>query len=339
MKPLRKIKRALAERHKRIQNASSRSAAEEMFMWAWNTYRKTKKSLYTSENPAIARAILSMKDMERSLVSGHPTFVSFGELVQWTMEWTDRLPQVDLVVAVPRSGLLVGSIIALRRAIALTTPERDATSVWVSRHIEQRDIRRILLVDDSIATGRALREAYASVKTNYPDAQIMTAALIATGDSRRKVDYCGMVIESPRIFEWNVMHVKRGVVAFDLDGVLAEEPAPGLRKDDARYRSWITNAAVHLIPNYSIDVIISNRPQYVRAETEAWLRSHGVRYERLELAPNDIGQSGKHEHKVSILREIKADLFIESSPSEAESIAKETHIPVLCIGNRRLYHS
>ena len=296
-----------------------------------------KSGLLHSKNPTIERAVLALKDAERKLVSGKWTFVSFEEMTAWSLEWADRLPRPDLVIAVPRSGLLPGVIVALRKGVPLSTPEIPPGSEWASSHIPRSETHRILLVDDSVATGKSLADAKAIVQESYPSALIETAALIVSKESKDLVDYAGITIESPRVFEWNFLHSKKGKAAFDLDGVIAEEPEQGLREDDTRYRAWIRAAKPFLIPTYTIDVIISNRPESVREETEVWLKKYGVQYTDLILAPEE-SHGGKHAHKTAILRATKPDIFFESSPSEAATISREARVPVLCVPERKIYN-
>lgn len=296
-----------------------------------------KRRLWRSQNPVLGQMTLSLKKA-RSLATGtHLTFVTFSELARWTREWEPALPPVDLIVAIPRSGLTVGSILALRRGLPLATPKEGP---WMSHLMGLREIHRILLVDDSVRSGKAMAEAKAAIKQRYPNAHVETAALIASSSSKNLVDHFGVIIEWPRLFEWNFLHSKKLTTAFDFDGVLCENPEYGLANDDMRYRSWIASAKPLYIPNYEIDAIISNRPERVRAETEAWLAENGVRTRQLILAPAEAEESGrdKFRHKIRTLRELKPDLFIESESSTAQAVERATSIPVLSIEAWKLFN-
>lgn len=331
-----RLKRYLAKRQRNIERKGPASFLEALFAWAWNRYRLVKNALHTSQSPFIAKTTLSLKNAERILVSGVPSFVSYEQLLKWTIDWSDTISRPDLIVAIPRSGLLVGNIIALRKGCPLAVPGMDKGESWVSKHIERSEFSRILLVDDSCATGESMARAKEQVRVSYPHARIETAALIVSKDSKQLVDYCGVVIEPPRIFEWNFLHSKKGVIAFDLDGVIAQEPAnPGMRDHMETYKQWIRGVDPFLIPTYRIDAIISNRPEAVRSETEEWLNRYNVKYDHLLLAPNEV-RGPKHEFKRSALLKIKPDMFVESSASEARALARETKIPVLCIECRAL---
>lgn len=334
-----KLKHSLIKHERTIELRGPESFAEYVLVTIWNAHRKIKRYLLHSHSPLIIPFALTLKEFERTVVSGRLNFVTFAELIAWTIEWSKNLPRVDLVVAIPRSGLFVGSILAFRQATALSTPEQSTSSVWRSRHIPTKEIRHILLVDDSVSTGRAIKEARALVMKSYPNAKIETAALIASSVSKHLVDYVGIIIEQPRLFEWNFLHANKGVTAFDIDGVLSEDPPEsGLRLHMPRYREWIKNAKPFLIPTYKIDAIISNRPESVRQETEQWLANNGVRYDKLILDQNDTIPESKYDHKVTELRILKPDLFIESSLSEAKAISQNAKVPVLCIENTKMYY-
>jgi adenine/guanine phosphoribosyltransferase-like PRPP-binding protein len=293
------------------------------------------RRLRGSQNPAASQAYLSLKHAYHAAARSRITFLTFEDLTRLTRAWEPSLPAADLIVAIPRSGLPVGSIIALRRGIPLATPDAGP---WQSSLMGERAVRSILLVDDSVKSGESFAAARAQVAGRYPDAVIATAALIASRDSAGLADHAGVIIEPPRVFEWNFLHSKKFATAFDFDGVLCEDPEYGLAKDDARYRAWMKTAVPRFIPSYEIDAIVSNRPEHARKETEAWLREHGVRWKELYLAKGgETGEDRKFAHKVSVLRRVKPDWYIESDRSAAAAIAAATRIPVLSIADWKIY--
>lgn len=333
---IRKAKQKLVKTERMIEKRGPQSFFESFFLTIWQIYRIVKKSLVGSKHPLVAQSVIALKNAERHFISGAWSFITFEELTLRTLEWAETLPRFDLIIGIPRSGLLVASILAMRQAVPLSTPGQKSGNFWASKHIHKREPQRILLVDDSVSTGASLKKAYEEVTRAYPKARIETGALIVSRESRPVVDYFGFFVEPPRLFEWNFLHSKKGKVAFDLDGVIAEDPEPGLRDDMPAYRKWTENAHPRFVPAYKIDAIISNRPESVRTETEKWLSEHRVDYGEL-LLDTENASASKHDHKINSLRIVKPDFFVESSISEAETIMRETRIPVLCVDNHRFY--
>src|SRR5688572_14461595 len=137
---------------------------------------------------------------------------------------------IDLVVAVPRSGLLAGTMIALD----LNLPLADLDGFLAGRILAAGRTRRqagfdndasqfkhVLVVDDSIRTGKAMAEARSRVTAAHPETQFTFCAIYGTRDSSGCGSLVFEVVPHPRMFQWNVMHhplLKYCCV--DIDGVL-----------------------------------------------------------------------------------------------------------------------
>jgi hypothetical protein len=80
------------------------------------------------EIKAIARRNIFLRESYyrvKPLLGRNIEFITFQQLTEWTIEWTKRLPQdYDVIVGIPRSGLIVASIIACRLGKPLTTPDK-----------------------------------------------------------------------------------------------------------------------------------------------------------------------------------------------------------------------
>lgn len=271
------------------------------------------------------------------------SFTSFADMLKIVDTWLSGGDwNFDLVVGIPRSGLLVANLIALRLEKPLSTIDSLTNgSIWLSKLIKKpSEYKKVLLVDDSISTGESMRVARECLQKLLPHATLTTAALIASDESAALVDRYATIIQPRRIFEWNMLHSKKGRVGFDLDGVLAEEIPHGLESDEPAYIEWITGVRSHLIPTYKIDVIITNRLQKYRVHTEGWLKEHGVRYGELIMCPagsKDERKRMKIPHKIAALSEYNPDVFFESDEAESDLIARETGIPVLCTTTKRIY--
>jgi len=306
-------------------------------------YKAFRNMLYKSNNKPSARAYLLLKLLERQITSGNYSFVTLDELFLWTEDWIKSFPETyDLIVGIPRSGLLVANIIALKLGKPLTTPElliQDKN--WMSKCIKSnKKIKHVLLVDDSITGGKTMIKYLKLIKSHNKNLKITTAALIATKESKSQVDLNYKVIYHPRLFEWNLLHSPKGIIATDLDGVLCENCPEGTDSNEEKYLVWIKTAKPYLIPAFEIDTIISCRLEKYRVETEHWLKKNKVKYKKLVLwnllsKQERMGKNAKY--KISELLRVKPDMFFESSKIEAARIWMMTTIPTLCVDEMVLF--
>lgn len=307
---------------------------------AFHAYTKSSallsNILASNNNRTISEIYLKARHIRRTVAGGKLIFVTIDELVMWTTEWIKLFPTTyDLIIGIPRSGLLVANIVALKLGKPLTTPELFVQNeYWKSKLINKKEYTNILLIDDSINSGKQMAESHQLLRSRRKNVNITKAALIVADNSKELVDLYYKIIPQPRIFEWNLLHAKKGMVASDLDGVICENCPPGVDPDEQLYVKWIKNAKPYLIPSFEIDVIVSNRLEKYRSETETWLSKHGVRYKELILwdIQSKKERKGQHaQHKTDVLLKIKPDMFWESSLWEGKRIWEATKIPTLCI--------
>jgi len=310
-------------------------------------YRRADDFLAGIKGRRASRLYLSARSAKRRIfggkIGGKYNFITLDELVLWASEWIKKLPDsYDLVVGVPRSGLLVAGVIALKLGRPLTTPDLFAEGrTWDSQLIgDARGIKKVLLVDDSIRSGRTMREQLEKVRSAKEGIDVTTAALIATDETKGMVDLHCKIVTLPRLFEWNLLHYKQGRLFSDLDGVICENCPGGVDIDEKAYVEWIKNARPYLIPAFEIDAIISSRLEKYRPETERWLASHGVKYGRLvmwDLADKGERKGAHAQFKADQLLRNKPDMFWESSLPESEHIWKKTKIPTVCFDEMYLF--
>jgi hypoxanthine phosphoribosyltransferase len=286
----------------------------------------------------------------RSTLGRKYTFVRLDELVSWASEWVRSFPRdYDVIVGIPRSGLIVAAIIACKLAVPLTTPDlfsSSTSSAWAGRRYtssapeRKPRFEKALLVDDSITTGHTMRQSFQILRSHQNDLKVHKAALIATEHSRSLLDFYYKVIPTPRIYEWNLTHAKRAKLASDLDGVICENCPPSVDSNEVLYQKWIRSAKPNVIPTFEIDAIISNRLEKYRAETERWLARYGVRYKELLLwdVQSKSDRAGRWtQRKTELLLRITPQIFWESSFEQASAIWKETKIPTLCFDEMCLF--
>lgn len=286
-------------------------------------------------------------------------FRSVAQLSDQLLHWSHRLPRdIEVVVGVPRSGLLVANLMALYLNVPLT----DVDGLLSGRCFAAGTVRRkqfaggtdatglgtfldtprtVLVVDDSLHTGRSMRDVRSLIEASGLHHKVIYAAVYVLPRNCDEVDHYCEVLNGPRVFEWNVLHgdlLREFCVA--LDGVLCGQPGAG-NGEGERYRNFMREAHPYLVPAAEIGWIVSERPAQYRAETEAWLEAHGIRYRNLVLDDQSAGPQrpgAAAAFKAEVYRSTDASLFVESSLRQAMEIARLTGRHVLCTDSMQLVH-
>lgn len=252
---------------------------------------------------------------------------------------------IDLVVGIPRSGMLPANLIALY----LNKPFTDIDSFVAGRVYSSGERTKfsgeyksgkVLIVDDSIALGVALGKAKENLANNpsLSDLTLIWSVVYASGEGADKVDvYCektGLY----RVFEWNIFHHPHFIphCCCDIDGVLC--PNPPIDDDGPLYTEYISKAPILYKPTRKIDTLVSCRLEKYRSITEEWLHSNGIEYGKLIMLNFKNKEEriawGKHGvYKGEYYKKSDNILFIESSLGEAKDILRVSGKPVFCTEN------
>ena len=257
----------------------------------------------------------------------------------------------DLVVGIPRSGMVPAYIIGLYLNLGVTSLDGLLANEALKRGSTRKarveletvqDAQKILLVDDSICSGESLKETLAKIPAALRD-RITTLAVYSSQPQRSDVDIFFEHIPEPRAFEWNIFHralLSRACV--DIDGVLCRDPLTAENDDGERYIEFLLNAEPLILPSYKIHSLVTSRLEKYRAHTEEWLANHGVEYDKLIMLdlPSSAERQrlGSHaEHKAKHYLASGLDFFIESDERQAREIARITKKPVYCVGSTQVY--
>jgi orotate phosphoribosyltransferase len=279
---------------------------------------------------------------------------SMDDLHRDVAAWSGTLPDdIDVVVGIPRSGLLAASVLALHRQLPLADLEGFLEGRLLSggRRLGSPDraeaiarARRILVLDDSVYSGAAIAEARARLDGLGLAARLDYAAVYATRGSTSYVDHYYEVLPQPRVFAWNVLHHEcLNDSCMDIDGVLCRDPSDEENDDGPRYREFLTTVPVRYVPSVEVGYLVTNRLERYRPETEEWLARAGVRYRTLIMhdaaSGADRRAAGDHgARKARIYRETGAPLFVESSLDQSVLIANEVGKPVYCTDVARMIY-
>jgi uncharacterized HAD superfamily protein len=244
-----------------------------------------------------------------------------------------RVPRdVDVIVGIPRSGVLVATLIALH----LQGP--SLATLGELELAEGDKFEHLLLVDDTLRTGVTLDKARAAA---HACAEHVTT-LIAFGSRLERADVTLERVPEPRLFEWNLwrsFHLPE--VAVDMDGVLCAGPAPGER-DGEPYERFLKKARPLYRPRKTVRAVVTCRLERYRKQTVAWLAGHGVTYDRLYMMdyPTHAARRAARMHtrwKAEVYKTVHAGLFVESSARQAREIAQRVGAPVWCVEDQHVY--
>ena len=262
-------------------------------------------------------------------------FRSIRDLGDLIRDNLDVIPgDVDLVVAVPRSGIIPAAMIALARNLPVTDIDglleqrllerqgrrKVAANAWPPRHV--------LVVDDSVASGKSLtavRERFAELP-----AQTRVSYLAAYGwvPGASVADIVLETLPNPRAFEWNLFHHDcMEWACLEIDGVLCAAPGRDAPDDGPRYRDVLRDAKPLFLPSKPVASLVTARREEYRVQTEDWLQRHGVRYGELIMLDETDADRRRFglaiKHKADVYRRKGDDirLFVEGDLWQAREIA------------------
>lgn len=277
-----------------------------------------------------------------------------AQLDDAVVSWLATLPQdVDIVAGVPRSGLLVASLLALH----LNVPMTDVAGLIEGRVIQSgaryrgtdpRSFlarpRHVLVIDDSVCSGAQMRIVKERIANAALPHRISFAAVYMAPEARLEghVDLYRELVPMPRVFEWNLMH---GTVlansCMDIDGVLCRDPTDLENDDGARYHRFLRETTALMLPTSQVGWLVTSRLEKYRALTEEWLARHKVQYRELRMMqyPDMAARRAARAYaqfKAGIYTETGAWLFVESDPALAAHIANLSGRAVFCTETREM---
>jgi uncharacterized HAD superfamily protein/hypoxanthine phosphoribosyltransferase len=261
---------------------------------------------------------------------------------------------VDLVVGIPRSGMLVATIIAMNMNIRFCDIQGFLNNLQLitgntrrsqkSNILYPADAKRVLIVDDSVGSGHSIQRIKDQIRENNLNQEIIYLAAYVDVHTKELVDCYFEIVRFPRVFEWNVMH--RELLAqccLDIDGVLCIDPTNEQNDDASAYKKFLLNATPLIIPSYFIGHLVTSRLEKYRQETEIWLTRMGVSYGQLHMLdlPDAKTRQRLNSHasfKADIyMKQTNSILFIESEIEQAKSISNLAGKYVLCFSNQMMY--
>lgn len=278
----------------------------------------------------------------------YKTISELSELVRSNLY---KVPHdIDLVVGIPRSGMLPAMMISLYLNKKVTDLDsfiegRTFESGERSQYIQNKGCRKVLIIDDSVCSGNAILKAKKKLEPIENSYELVYLAPIVTSQGKNLVDLYFEIIDDVRVFEWNLFH--HGILentCLDIDGVLNVDPTFDTDDDGSTYINFLKNAIPLFIPTAPIHTLISCRLEKYRKYTEDWLEKYNVRYSNLIMLdlPSKVERLKWNKHGEYKAQYYKAHsnlcLFIESSKEQANVIAAISHKPVICVETNELIY-
>ena len=267
-------------------------------------------------------------------------FKSIEDLNKSIFKNIHKFPKdIDLIVGIPRSGMMPANLLALY----MNKPYTDIESFIEGKiyscgnrgdFLKNNVIKNVLVVDDSFNNGLAMgraKQMLKGLKYNFIYSAIYSSHVT------KDIDIYCEVVPMPRIFQWNMFH--HGYLSkscLDIDGVLCRDPTPEENDDGEKYHKFLLTAEPKFLPTVKIKTLITCRLEKYRNETMFWLKQHNIKYDKLIMLnlPDAATRRawGKYgEYKANEYKKPEYMFFIESSLHEAKIIKEKTGKPVYCI--------
>lgn len=250
----------------------------------------------------------------------------------------------DVVVHIPRSGTIPASLIATYLCKPLASVEEYVRDIINTRKSDCKRTDRILLVDDSIRTGKQMIKFVDQIKKQKPNTIIYTLAAYST-KYPREIEPTLKLYEHDEVmyiypwFMWKTERIEQ--CAVDMDGVLCRDCLPSEDDDGENYLSFIKNANLKFKPlKHKIGAIVTSRLEKYRPQTMDWLSRNGIAYGQLIMGPWETKEERKGKqafYKSDFYKNSPYQLFIESSEKEAKEIRRLSQKPVWCVDEGRAY--
>jgi len=266
---------------------------------------------------------------------------TYRDLVNETLSFCDKVDatEYDGILGVPRSGLLCASLMAQRLGLPLWSFDKSggvtelAGGLRMDR-VARKDNPRILVVEDSSASGYSMAEA----KRKCRDINATFAAVFATKSASKNLDLWHKMVPLPHWFEWNLFgnsYLCEGLrIASDMDGIICPDFTAEEDDDAWRYADRMRTMECLIPKGTHFHAIITARLEKYRTLTEHWLKQNEISYGKLIMGPwetkNARATRCMGSWKWVKARSVDAGMFIESDPMQAEVMASKGSIPIIC---------
>jgi len=280
-------------------------------------------------------------------------YKSFADLSQDIKSNLHKVPRdVSLIVGIPRSGLLAANLFAVYLNLPLTDIDNFINGKLLNTGNRGKSFEKdafkgkILIVDDSIYSGKALKQVKEKLaqEPSTKDLDIIYSCVYVYPNVKDMIDIPLVLLDMPRVFEWNIFHHKvLSSACVDIDGVLCVDPTHEENDDGENYLHFLMNASPYIIPKVKIHTLVTTRLEKYRANTEAWLQKHGIQYNELVMLDlpdkaTRMKMNNRGQYKAEAFKQRKdCTIFIESDRRQAQTIFELSGKTVYCVDTNEMY--
>ena len=276
---------------------------------------------------------------------------SISDLNGDIVNWITRLPKdLDLIVGIPRGGLLVANLLAVHLNLPLTDLDGLLEKRVISgggrlnRPVSLPSTRplKILVVDDIVWTGAQLEIAREKIALAELPHDIQYGVVYLHPYSAALVDHYYEKLPGNRLFEWALLHNQYLTDAcMDIDGILCRDTTRSEDDDGDNYRRFLSTVEPEFKPTWPVGWLVTSRLEKYRDLTEDWLERHNIAYEELimldvETAKERRRTNASPQFKADVYQRTGAKIFFESSLTEATEIANKSGRPVYSMETRQM---
>ena len=171
-----------------------------------------------------------------------------------------KISDVDLIVGIPRSGMVPAYMIGAFLNCYVCSLDEFVSGIAYSkgiRSVRERTVKKVLVVDDSVNDGLAMRRAKERLQGKEKEFELVYMAVYAVEKATGLVDVYADICPQPRFFQWNYMY-HPGLLpqaCLDIDGVLCVDPTAEENDDGEKYRQFILNARPLFVPNDKVKAL------------------------------------------------------------------------------------
>lgn len=327
--------------------------------WCKNTTKEKRENYFVNNGGK-----LNKTQEEITFETGAGAFISNNKLNSDTLKLIEKLPPLQGVIGIPRSGMIPASIISVNLSLPLYSLSDNKLVLLNSMSpnggsrmsvYEQNKSNNLLLIDDTAYSGAAMKKNKLLVESILPSSNIITSVLYSTPEAIKKnlVEISMFTVEFPHILEWNLFNAHPTLSGmFDLDGVFCEDCPYEIAENEKRYEDWINNVnpiKTRIPKLFPASAICTGRLEKYRQQTEKWLKKHEIKYSNLimfqgtkeERDSNHLLNVAKYKTKnfIEYNKKYNCKYFTESCPMQSKIISENKPMKswVISINEKKTY--
>lgn len=250
----------------------------------------------------------------------------------------------DLVVGIPRSGMVPAYMISLELNIDCTSLPSFLKNVELTRGKTRNsrynlsyawDASKILLVDDSIASGGSLQSSMEKIPPELKS-KITTLAIYSSIKKRTDVDFYFSYVPNQRIFEWNIFHHPGlSLSCLDIDDLLIDLPKGFYSYNDEQQGNYFKSVIPNIFPSLKLHTLITNLGEKHKIHLEDFLQRNKILYHQIIFLDK---VAGSYYDKAKYYKNNKLILFLTKDSIQSQNICNISAKPVYSLMDNKIYN-